>query len=266
MNRARRLERFLTQPFFTTESFSNTKGRLVPIADTLFTDTLSLHRLDKQVYYQVMALDGSYNQSAPSLTAVGRMPDVVAPSAPLLVVADVDREHRVRLAWKPSSSPDVAYYDLQYRDAGDTLFQSLHVTTPAQHEFEDLGFAKVPHWREYRLLAVDSAGNGSESNLRRAVRRDRTARPSAPSDLRATVENGSVTLSWAMDPSNEVSHLLVYLQRTDEARPVLVDRVKALARTISPMPVQEGDVYRLQAVSERGVKSPLSEAVQVKIP
>jgi F-type H+-transporting ATPase subunit beta len=33
--RARRLERFLTQPFFTTESFSNTKGRLVPIADTL---------------------------------------------------------------------------------------------------------------------------------------------------------------------------------------------------------------------------------------
>ena len=75
-----------------------------------------------------------------------------------------------------------------------------------------------------------------------------------------------MTLRWAMDPSNEVSHLLVYLQRTDEARPVLVDRVKALARTISPMPVQEGDVYRLQAVSERGVKSPLSEAVQVKIP
>ncbi len=33
--RARRLERFLTQPFFTTESFSNTKGKLVPIADTL---------------------------------------------------------------------------------------------------------------------------------------------------------------------------------------------------------------------------------------
>lgn len=33
--RARRLERFLTQPFFTTEAFSGTTGRLVPIADTL---------------------------------------------------------------------------------------------------------------------------------------------------------------------------------------------------------------------------------------
>ncbi|MBJ3762011.1 F0F1 ATP synthase subunit beta [Maribius pontilimi] len=33
--RARRLERFLTQPFFTTEAFSGKKGKLVPIADTL---------------------------------------------------------------------------------------------------------------------------------------------------------------------------------------------------------------------------------------
>lgn len=237
-----------------------------PIADTLFTDTLSLERLDKQAYYQVVALDGSYNQSAPSITAVGRMPDVVAPSAPLLVVADVDREHRVRLAWKPSSSPDVAYYDLQYRDAGDTLFQSMRITTPAQHEFQDEGFTKVPHWREYRVLAVDSAGNDSESNLRRAVRRDRTQRPAAPTDVRATVEDGSVILSWTVDPSSEVSHLLVYLQRSGEDKPVLVDRVKALAWTTSPMPATNGDLYRVQAVSERGVKSPFSEAVQVKIP
>ncbi|MDV7390410.1 hypothetical protein RZS08_03610, partial [Arthrospira platensis SPKY1] len=79
----------------------------VPIADTLFTDTLSLQRLDKQVYYQVVALDGSYNQSAPSVTAVGRMPDVVPPSAPLLTKAEVDQEHRVQLLWQPSSSPDV---------------------------------------------------------------------------------------------------------------------------------------------------------------
>ena len=33
--RARRLERFLTQPFFTTEQFSGIKGRLVPLEDAL---------------------------------------------------------------------------------------------------------------------------------------------------------------------------------------------------------------------------------------
>lgn len=238
----------------------------VPIADTLFTDTLSLQRLDKQVYYQVVALDGSYNQSTPSLTAVGRMPDVLPPSAPLLTKADVDREHRVTLAWRPSSSPDVAYYDVQYRDAGDTLFQSLRMATPAQHEIQDAGFAQVPHWREYRVLAVDSAGNVAPSNLRRAVRRDGTARPAAPTDLRATVEEGHVTLSWTVDPATEVSHLLVYLQRADEAKPVLVDRVEAQASTTLTRPAQQGDRYRLQAVNERGVKSPLSEAAQVRIP
>lgn len=238
----------------------------VPITDTLFTDTLSLQRLDKQVYYQVVALDGSYNQSAPSVTAVGRMPDVVPPSAPLLTKAEVDREHRVQLLWQPSSSPDVAYYDLQYRDVGDTLFQSLHIATPVQHAFQDVGFKEVPHWREYRVVAVDSAGNDAASNLRRAVRRDRTERPSPPTDLRAMVENGSVILSWTVDPATDVSHLLVYLQQGDKGKPVLVDRVKALAWTTSPMPAQQGDTYRVQAVNERGVKSPLSEAVEVRIP
>jgi F-type H+-transporting ATPase subunit beta len=33
--RARRLERFLTQPFFTTEQFSGLKGKLVSLKDSL---------------------------------------------------------------------------------------------------------------------------------------------------------------------------------------------------------------------------------------
>jgi F-type H+-transporting ATPase subunit beta len=35
VNRARRLERFLTQPFFTTEQFTGLKGKLVTLADSL---------------------------------------------------------------------------------------------------------------------------------------------------------------------------------------------------------------------------------------
>jgi F-type H+-transporting ATPase subunit beta len=35
VHKARRLERFLTQPFFTTEQFSNLKGRLVSLDDAL---------------------------------------------------------------------------------------------------------------------------------------------------------------------------------------------------------------------------------------
>jgi F-type H+/Na+-transporting ATPase subunit beta len=35
VHRARRLERFLTQPFFSTETFTGSEGRLVPLEDTL---------------------------------------------------------------------------------------------------------------------------------------------------------------------------------------------------------------------------------------
>lgn len=35
VNRARRLERFLTQPFFTTESFTGIKGKQIPLKDAL---------------------------------------------------------------------------------------------------------------------------------------------------------------------------------------------------------------------------------------
>jgi F-type H+/Na+-transporting ATPase subunit beta len=35
VHRARRLERFLTQPFFTTEQFTGKEGRMVPLEETI---------------------------------------------------------------------------------------------------------------------------------------------------------------------------------------------------------------------------------------
>jgi F-type H+-transporting ATPase subunit beta len=58
--RARRLERFLTQPFFTTESFAGTPGKLVPIADTLDGCETILSQTEfgqpESAYYMIGAL------------------------------------------------------------------------------------------------------------------------------------------------------------------------------------------------------------------
>jgi F-type H+-transporting ATPase subunit beta len=58
--RARRLERFLTQPFFTTEAFTGQKGRAVPIDDTLSGCEALLSATefphDEQAYYMIGAL------------------------------------------------------------------------------------------------------------------------------------------------------------------------------------------------------------------
>ncbi|MEM5493019.1 F0F1 ATP synthase subunit beta [Hoeflea sp. AS16] len=59
--RARRLERFLTQPFFTTGSFSGMEGKMVPIADTLNGCETILEQtqfdLPESAYYMIGGLD-----------------------------------------------------------------------------------------------------------------------------------------------------------------------------------------------------------------
>ncbi|MCY0096780.1 F0F1 ATP synthase subunit beta [Hoeflea ulvae] len=59
--RARRLERFLTQPFFTTGSFSGMEGKMVPIADTLSGCETILSQtqfdLPESAYYMIGGLE-----------------------------------------------------------------------------------------------------------------------------------------------------------------------------------------------------------------
>ncbi|MGJ8596169.1 F0F1 ATP synthase subunit beta [Sulfitobacter sp.] len=60
VSRARRLERFLTQPFVTTESFSTAKGKMVPVAQTLDGCETILNQtefdLPESAYYMIGSL------------------------------------------------------------------------------------------------------------------------------------------------------------------------------------------------------------------
>jgi F-type H+-transporting ATPase subunit beta len=60
VSRARRLERFLTQPFVTTEAFSGTKGKMVPVAQTLDGCETILNQtefdLPESAYYMIGSL------------------------------------------------------------------------------------------------------------------------------------------------------------------------------------------------------------------
>ncbi|SFT11069.1 F-type H+-transporting ATPase subunit beta [Sulfitobacter marinus] len=61
VGRARRLERFLTQPFFTTGTFSGVEGKLVPIEDTLTGCETILSQTEfefpESAYYMIGGLD-----------------------------------------------------------------------------------------------------------------------------------------------------------------------------------------------------------------
>ncbi|WP_372898519.1 F0F1 ATP synthase subunit beta [Stieleria sp.] len=61
VNRARRIERFLTQPFITTEQFTGAKGKTVPIQDTLEGCTRILddefHDVPERSLYMIGTID-----------------------------------------------------------------------------------------------------------------------------------------------------------------------------------------------------------------
>ena len=65
--RARRLERFLTQPFVTTGAISGVKGKMVPIADTLDGCETILEQtefdLPESAYYMIGALSDLADKS-----------------------------------------------------------------------------------------------------------------------------------------------------------------------------------------------------------
>jgi F-type H+-transporting ATPase subunit beta len=67
VNRARRLQRFLTQPFFVSEPFTGMPGRYVPLSETLrgFREILDGRHddLPEQAFYMVGTIDEAVAQA-----------------------------------------------------------------------------------------------------------------------------------------------------------------------------------------------------------
>jgi F-type H+/Na+-transporting ATPase subunit beta len=86
VGRARRLERFLTQPFFTTEQFTGLKGRLVSLEDSLDGCERILQDEFKDypesTLYMIGAVDEAKNKSAAELKKADAHPNVATAPEP----------------------------------------------------------------------------------------------------------------------------------------------------------------------------------------
>jgi F-type H+-transporting ATPase subunit beta len=86
VDRARRLERFLTQPFFTTEQFTGLKGKLVSLKDALdgceriLNDEFKDH--PESALYMIGAIDEAKEKSKPGASAAPAMPPPNAGAKP----------------------------------------------------------------------------------------------------------------------------------------------------------------------------------------
>lgn len=85
MVRARRLQRFLTQPFFTTEQFTGLKGKLVSLADALDGCERILHdefaAYPESALYMIGAIGEAKMSAAGTSSATSSRPEPVAAAA-----------------------------------------------------------------------------------------------------------------------------------------------------------------------------------------
>jgi F-type H+-transporting ATPase subunit beta len=83
VGRARRLERFLTQPFFTTEQFTGLTGKLVSLEDALEGCERILHDDFKDYPESALYMIGAINEAKPKAPSeVPRKAGAKPPPAP----------------------------------------------------------------------------------------------------------------------------------------------------------------------------------------
>jgi F-type H+-transporting ATPase subunit beta len=106
--RARRLERFLTQPFFATEQFSGIKGRLVSLKDSLEGCERILHDEFKDypenALYMIGAIDEAKKKAPPDKPESKAEP-AAKPGAKTDPIPATDSESKARSEPQPKPEP-----------------------------------------------------------------------------------------------------------------------------------------------------------------
>jgi len=235
-----------------------------PIADTTWSDTITLKTLTSRIHYKVVAVDRNFNHSLVSTMLTLRKPDKVAPVAPVFSGFDVS-DTAVVLSFVPSSSPDVMRYDLlrQVGQAGERSVIASWTPAEGKRTYRDTDVAG-PEFYSYRLVVTDSAGNRTTCSSDALVRVHQRLRKEKMNDVDAHYDAAtkSVTISWAR-PVSPVKHYVVYRAK-DDSEPVSIGSATNTATTYSDRDLRgRGSyAYLVKAVYENGGSSPLSRSSQ----
>jgi hypothetical protein len=234
----------------------------VPIQETSFVDTLG-RRLEKKVYYRIVALDTHFNHSQPSEYEVVSIPDIIPPTAPLMHDSKLNEIGHPVLSWKGSSSNDVASYKLYRIIDNDSAASVSFELGPEERSFSDTGFPDLGvKYAVYAVSATDSSGNESErSNIRRVFG---TTQGGRNTEVQSADYDGSkVTITW---PENNVvagGAVLIYRAENDGPFTILGRSESGTLYVDQRIQEQSRYTYKLGVVEETGKRWALSPSMEV---
>lgn len=240
----------------------------LPLLDTTFTDTITLHTLSKKIYYRIAAVDRNYNHSEVSDILALVKPDTIKPVQPLFTYFQV-KDSSIVLDFVQSSSDDVAMHQLLRRETSTPNWIKISEWKKPEDrkQYTDATILGGKYY-QYALLAIDSAGNKSKPSPTVDVKS--LARKTHDKIKSATVlynlEKKTIDLKWTA-VSKPVKYFVIY-RGLNGQNPISLTSVEGKINTYSDVTYPGKGKYRymLKAVYEDFGESPfyILDEVEVK--
>ena len=235
------------------------------IIDTVFTDTINLKTLTKNIYYKLKAVDVRDNLSPFSEMLTISRPDIVPPVSP--VIKNItDNKGFPELQWVNSSSSDVAKHHIYRKIEGesDSLYKLI---------------ATIQKTNDIRSTYYDKTGEKGKAYIYFVSAEDEAGLLSNPSNTGYfKIESGItekvkikkkqfidyIELTWTVTSEKEIERILVYRSTND-------DPLKLYDNTTGPdykdrkiTPETEYN-YAIKVVFTDGSSSVLSNKVKARL-
>jgi uncharacterized protein len=230
----------------------------VSVKDTMFTDTVSMKSLTREVYYKVTAIDYNNNASPYSETLVLQRPDVIAPSIPVIRSYSVVG-NKVKLEFTPSNSSDVRMHQLFRQDAAGKKVKLADINKAKS--FTD-SLVNAGENYIYTLVATDASGLSKSSRpLNIAVLENETMEGVA--DLSGRASDKNIVLQWRGVDSKE-QYSLVLFRAVNDGELQWYKKIPGSAKSYSETADAGKYQYAIKVLYGNGAESELSKAVTIE--
>lgn len=185
-----------------------------PLRDsTYYVDRVQLHTLTEDIYYRVIAVDWSYNQSEPSEIYRLQKPDLVPPAPSVFADYQVS-DSGIAFDWIASKSKDVVSITLE-RKTIDNHWVALANFDSSKGSYID---TKVNEGQlyHYRLATMDDAGNTTYNKQPLVLEALKSFYIESVASITARATDTGVELLWEHNAEPE-SKFMIYRKSTDGA-------------------------------------------------
>lgn len=168
-------------------------------------DSFNKKSLDEYVYYKIESVDKSKNHSAPSEIYKLKLPDLVAPSPPVLDNLSKEKDS-IKISWTPSYSKDVVMHILQIKKDN----KWVNLKTIFGNQVKSLRVPIEYNQSYYRLVALDDDGLFSEPSNMLQSSFIQSTKTKIKLSGKLAEKNNETQLQWVFNSNDKVEFIYIY--------------------------------------------------------